>query len=55
MDKLKEGSDNVGDQIDNAGNKIDRFCMVVRFSFIHDSFKEMLPNIFISRLSLLQK
>ena len=34
MDKLKEGSDNVRDQIDNAGNKIDRFCMVVGFSFI---------------------
>ena len=47
MDKLKEGSDNVRDQIDNAGNKIDRFCMVVGFSFI--------TNIFILRLSLLQK
>jgi len=27
VDKLKEGSDNVRDQIDNAGDKIDRFCM----------------------------
>ena len=52
MDKLKEGSDNVRDQIDNAGNKIDRFCMVVGFSFITDSFKEMLRNIFLQKISV---
>ena len=32
VDKLKEGSDNVRDQIDNAGNQIDRFCMAVSLS-----------------------
>ena len=32
VDKLKEGSDNVRDQIDNAGDQIDRFCMAVSLS-----------------------
>ena len=34
VDKLKEGSDNVRDQIDNAGDQIDRFCMAVSH-FVH--------------------
>ena len=32
VDKFKEGSDNVRDQIENAGEQIDRFCLKVGHS-----------------------
>ena len=33
VDKFKEGSDNVRDQIENAGEQIDRFCLKVGHSW----------------------
>ena len=43
MDKFKEGSDNVRDQIENAGEQIDRFCLKVGQAMMKEDIR-LLPR-----------